>query len=62
MVLTGVMSKMGVYGFLRVLMPLFPDQVLEGHLRRVAGLPSGSMGSHNPEGTPRSAGDQRATV
>ena len=27
MVLTGVMSKMGVYGFLRVLMPIFPDQV-----------------------------------
>ena len=27
MVLTGVMSKMGVYGFIRVLMPLFPDQM-----------------------------------
>jgi NADH-quinone oxidoreductase subunit M len=27
MLLTGVMSKMGVYGFLRVLMPLFPDQM-----------------------------------
>ena len=27
MVLTGVMSKMGVYGFLRILMPLFPEQM-----------------------------------
>ncbi len=27
MVLTGVMSKMGLYGMLRVLLPLFPDQV-----------------------------------
>lgn len=27
MVLTGVMSKMGVYGFIRILMPIFPDQV-----------------------------------
>ncbi len=27
MVLTGVMSKMGVYGFIRILMPLFPNQM-----------------------------------
>jgi NADH-quinone oxidoreductase subunit M len=27
MALTGVMSKMGVYGFIRILMPLFPDQM-----------------------------------
>lgn len=27
MVLTGLMSKMGVYGFLRVLMPIFPDRM-----------------------------------
>src|SRR6185503_19818174 len=27
MVLTGVMSKMGVYGFLRVLMPIFPEEM-----------------------------------
>jgi NADH-quinone oxidoreductase subunit M len=27
MVLTGVMSKMGVYGFLRILLPIFPDQI-----------------------------------
>ncbi|MEY2410954.1 MAG: NADH-quinone oxidoreductase subunit [Verrucomicrobiota bacterium] len=27
MVLTGVMSKMGVYGFLRVLMPIFPTEM-----------------------------------
>jgi NADH-quinone oxidoreductase subunit M len=27
MMLTGVMSKMGVYGFLRILLPLFPDQL-----------------------------------
>lgn len=27
MVLTGVMSKMGVYGFLRILLPLFPEQM-----------------------------------
>lgn len=26
MVLTGVMSKMGVYGFLRILLPIFPEQ------------------------------------
>ena len=26
MLLTGVMSKMGVYGFLRVLLPIFPEQ------------------------------------
>ena len=27
MLLTGVMSKLGVYGFLRILVPLFPEQV-----------------------------------
>jgi NADH-quinone oxidoreductase subunit M len=27
MLLTGVMSKMGVYGFLRILVPLFPEEV-----------------------------------
>lgn len=27
MLLTGVMSKMGVYGFLRILLPVFPEQV-----------------------------------
>jgi NADH-quinone oxidoreductase subunit M len=27
MVLTGVMSKMGVYGFIRILLPLFPGQM-----------------------------------
>jgi NADH-quinone oxidoreductase subunit M len=27
MVLTGVLSKMGVYGFVRLLLPLFPDQI-----------------------------------
>jgi NADH-quinone oxidoreductase subunit M len=27
MLLTGVMSKMGVYGFLRILLPLFPEQM-----------------------------------
>jgi len=27
MLLTGVMSKMGVYGFLRILLPIFPDQM-----------------------------------
>ncbi len=27
MVLTGAMSKMGVYGFLRLLLPIFPDQM-----------------------------------
>lgn len=27
MMLTGVMSKMGMYGFLRILMPMFPDQM-----------------------------------
>jgi NADH-quinone oxidoreductase subunit M len=27
MLLTGVMSKMGVYGFLRILLPLFPQQM-----------------------------------
>jgi len=27
MMLTGVMSKMGVYGFLRILVPLFPEQM-----------------------------------
>ncbi len=27
MVLTGVVSKMGVYGFLRILMPIFPEQM-----------------------------------
>ena len=27
MLLTGVMSKMGVYGFLRILLPLFPHQI-----------------------------------
>jgi NADH-quinone oxidoreductase subunit M len=29
MLLTGVMSKMGVYGLLRILLPIFPDQVRE---------------------------------
>ncbi|HLP75405.1 MAG TPA: NADH-quinone oxidoreductase subunit M, partial [Candidatus Paceibacterota bacterium] len=27
MLLTGVMSKMGMYGFLRILLPIFPDQI-----------------------------------
>src|SRR5947208_8928980 len=27
MLLSGLMSKMGVYGFLRILLPIFPDQV-----------------------------------
>src|SRR5260370_4786321 len=27
MVLTGVLSKMGVYGFVRLLLPLFPNQM-----------------------------------
>ena len=27
MILTGAMSKMGVYGFLRILMPIFPEQM-----------------------------------
>jgi NADH-quinone oxidoreductase subunit M len=27
MLLTGVMSKMGVYGFLRILLPIFPQQI-----------------------------------
>src|SRR5213592_3666437 len=27
MVLTGAMSKMGVYGFLRILLPIFPEQM-----------------------------------
>jgi NADH-quinone oxidoreductase subunit M len=27
MLLTGVMSKMGVYGFLRILMPIFPEEM-----------------------------------
>src|SRR5206468_9295956 len=27
MLLTGLMSKMGVYGFLRVLLPIFPEQM-----------------------------------
>src|SRR5207248_5495177 len=27
MLLTGVMSKMGVYGFVRVLLPIFPEQI-----------------------------------
>jgi NADH-quinone oxidoreductase subunit M len=29
MLLTGVMSKMGVYGFLRILLPIFPHQIHE---------------------------------
>ena len=29
MLLTGVMSKMGVYGFLRILLPIFPEQIRE---------------------------------
>ena len=27
MLLTGVMSKMGVYGFVRIVLPIFPDQI-----------------------------------
>src|SRR5207302_8751230 len=27
MLLTGLMSKMGVYGFLRIVLPIFPDQM-----------------------------------
>ena len=29
MLLTGVMSKMGMYGFIRILLPIFPDQIHE---------------------------------
>jgi NADH-quinone oxidoreductase subunit M len=27
MVLTGALSKMGVYGFIRLLLPLFPNEI-----------------------------------
>ena len=27
MVLTGLLSKMGVYGFVRLLLPLFPNEI-----------------------------------
>lgn len=27
MLLTGLMSKMGIYGFMRILLPIFPDQI-----------------------------------
>ncbi len=30
MLLTGVMSKMGVYGFLRILLPIFSEQMRSG--------------------------------
>jgi NADH-quinone oxidoreductase subunit M len=30
MLLTGAMSKMGVYGFLRILLPIFPEQMRHG--------------------------------
>jgi len=33
MVLTGALSKMGVYGFLRILLPIFPEQMV--HARNV---------------------------
>jgi NADH-quinone oxidoreductase subunit M len=33
MALTGALSKMGVYGFLRILLPIFPEQM--GHARNV---------------------------
>src|SRR3984885_2038402 len=29
MVLTGALSKMGVYGFLRILLPIFPEQMMQ---------------------------------
>ncbi|SPE51420.1 NADH-ubiquinone oxidoreductase chain M [Verrucomicrobia bacterium] len=35
MLLTGVMSKMGVYGFLRILVPLFPAQMHSAFVLRV---------------------------
>jgi NADH-quinone oxidoreductase subunit M len=31
MVLTGALSKMGVYGFLRILLPIFPEQMGRAH-------------------------------
>jgi NADH-quinone oxidoreductase subunit M len=31
MILTGAVSKMGVYGFLRILWPIFPEQIHEWH-------------------------------
>ena len=31
MLLTGLMSKMGVYGFLRILLPIFPEQMRSLH-------------------------------
>ena len=37
MLLTGVMSKMGVYGFLRILLPIFPEQMRVGVARRCCG-------------------------
>jgi len=36
MLLTGAMSKMGVYGFLRILWPIFPDQMREFRLPLLA--------------------------
>jgi NADH-quinone oxidoreductase subunit M len=32
MVLTGVMSKMGVYGLVRILVPIFPDEIIKLHV------------------------------
>jgi NADH-quinone oxidoreductase subunit M len=32
MVLTGALSKMGVYGFLRILLPIFPEQMWRIHI------------------------------
>lgn len=31
MMLTGVLSKMGVYGFLRIVLPIFPEQLYAAH-------------------------------
>ena len=32
MLLTGVMSKMGVYGLVRILLPIFPDEIIKLHV------------------------------
>ena len=49
MVLTGLLSKMGVYGFIRLLLPLFPNEI---EPRAVAARPRRLLRSSSPHSPP----------
>ena len=58
MLLTGVMSKMGVYGFLRILLPIFPEQM--HWMSDAAALAGGDHALSSPPARPLRSGTSSA--